>query len=241
MIPLSIPNLCNGGLVERLRGDSAPRRKTQADVAGTITASAGRSGGKGTDFSQITQALTGRLGGGGPDDNKAQGGFYVPQPYKTANTLTSRMFKGVNSDLNEGQTPVISQYGNKAEALTCEGADASPCADIGPTVIASQTQVRRLTPRQCERLQGFPDDYTAIPYRRPFGNLPKFILERSYQRYVRRMARQGKQPLQLNDLIQCADGPRYRVLGNSMPVPVMRWIGKRIAWVEAQAFFEVNP
>lgn len=248
-----------------LRGDSAPRRKTQVDVAGTITASAGRSGGKGTDFSRITQALTGRLGGGGPDDNKAQSGFYVPQPYKTANTLTSRMFKGVNSDLNEGQTPVISQYGNKAEALTCEGADASPCADRGPTVIAfhgsqdpdvsgaithpvarnqgrecciaftergraagrtlecqeergycqqdpgggrshnlqimtSQRQVRRLTPRECERLQGFPDDYTLIAYR-------------------------GK---------PAADAPRYRALGNSMAVPVMDWIGERIAWVEGQ-------
>lgn len=105
----------------------------------------------------ITQALTGRMGDGGPDDNKAQGGFYVPQPYETANTLTRRMFKGVNSRLDEGQTPVVcstltarpwadheaqhtklvvSQYGDKAAALTCEGADASPCADRGPTVIA---------------------------------------------------------------------------------------------------------
>ena len=54
--------------------------------------------------------------------------------------------------------------------------------------------VRRLTPRECERLQGFPDDYTRIPFR-------------------------GK---------PAADGPRYRALGNSMAVPVMRWIGKRI-------------
>lgn len=54
--------------------------------------------------------------------------------------------------------------------------------------------VRRLTPRECERLQGFPDDYTAIPYK-------------------------GK---------PAADGPRYKALGNSMAVPVMRWIGRRI-------------
>jgi DNA (cytosine-5)-methyltransferase 1 len=59
--------------------------------------------------------------------------------------------------------------------------------------------VRRLTPRECERLQGFPDDYTAITYR--------------------------KKP--------AADGPRYKALGNSMAVPVMAWIGKRIAEVEA--------
>lgn len=59
-------------------------------------------------------------------------------------------------------------------------------------------RVRRLTPRECERLQGFPDDYTLIPVR-------------------------GK---------PAADGPRYKALGNSMAVPVMRWIGKRIAAVD---------
>ena len=57
--------------------------------------------------------------------------------------------------------------------------------------------VRRLTPRECERLQGFPDDYTLVEYR--------------------------KKP--------AADGPRYRALGNSMAVPVMRWIGERIKMV----------
>lgn len=61
--------------------------------------------------------------------------------------------------------------------------------------------VRRLTPRECERLQGFPDDYTLVTYR-------------------------GK---------PAADGPRYRALGNSMAVPVMRWIGERIVTVEAIA------
>ncbi len=59
--------------------------------------------------------------------------------------------------------------------------------------------VRRLTPRECERLQGFPDDYTLVEYR--------------------------KKP--------AADGPRYRALGNSMAVPVMRWIGERIAKVQS--------
>jgi site-specific DNA-cytosine methylase len=61
--------------------------------------------------------------------------------------------------------------------------------------------VRRLTPRECERLQGFPDDHTLIPWR----NKPAD---------------------------QCPDGPRYKALGNSMAVPCMAWIGKRIARVE---------
>lgn len=64
--------------------------------------------------------------------------------------------------------------------------------------VAEQWAVRRLTPRECERLQGFPDDFTAIPYRN-------------------RLA---------------ADGPRYKALGNSMAVNVMRWIGQRIQQVE---------
>jgi DNA (cytosine-5)-methyltransferase 1 len=66
-------------------------------------------------------------------------------------------------------------------------------------VMTPQMAVRRLTPRECERLQGFPDDYTLVEYR---GKL-------------------------------AADGPRYKALGNSMAVPVMRWIGQRIAAVDA--------
>lgn len=64
--------------------------------------------------------------------------------------------------------------------------------------ILSSMAVRRLTPIECERLQGFPDDYTLIPVR-------------------------GK---------PAADGPRYKALGNSMAVPCMAWIGRRIAAIE---------
>jgi DNA (cytosine-5)-methyltransferase 1 len=71
----------------------------------------------------------------------------------------------------------------------------------GQPCVAEAWAVRRLTPRECERLQGFPDDFTAIPYR-------------------------GK---------PAADGPRYKALGNSMAVNVMRVIGTRIAMVDALA------
>ena len=62
--------------------------------------------------------------------------------------------------------------------------------------------VRRLTPLECERLQGFPDGHTLIAWK-------------------------GK-PAE-----ECPDGPRYKAIGNSMAVPVMRWIGRRIAAVDA--------
>jgi DNA (cytosine-5)-methyltransferase 1 len=69
-----------------------------------------------------------------------------------------------------------------------------------PVTIPSQSMaVRRLTPTECERLQGFPDGYTNIPWRK-----------------------KDESP----------DGPRYKALGNSMAVPVMKWIGQRIKQVE---------
>ena len=82
---------------------------------------------------------------------------------------------------------------------TCEVGDevgfslrASSGGGDKPHVLTAM-QVRRLTPRECERLQGFPDDHTLLP-----------------------------------GLKKPVDGPRYKALGNSMAVPVMRWIGRRI-------------
>lgn len=90
------------------------------------------------------------------------------------------------------------------------GGTAELSGDVATALRASQgggdklhamvgAAVRRLTPRECERLQGFRDDYTLITVR-------------------------GK---------PAADGPRYKALGNSMAVPVMHWIGKRIELVES--------
>lgn len=70
-------------------------------------------------------------------------------------------------------------------------------ATNGSLFASTAMQVRRLTPIECERLQGFPDNYTAIPWR----NKPA---------------------------AECPDGPRYKALGNSWAVPVVRWIGRRI-------------
>ena len=64
-----------------------------------------------------------------------------------------------------------------------------------PVVLRPNMAVRRLMPVECERLQGFPDGYTNIPWRKAD---------------------------------ESPDGPRYKALGNSWAVPVVRWIGKRI-------------
>jgi DNA (cytosine-5)-methyltransferase 1 len=69
-----------------------------------------------------------------------------------------------------------------------------PSKNQGGIGIMQRMAVRRLTPVECERLQGFPDNYTNIKE-------------------------------------NCPDGPRYKAMGNSMAVPVMRWIGERINMV----------
>ena len=70
-----------------------------------------------------------------------------------------------------------------------------PSKNQGGIGIMQSMAVRRLTPIECERLQGFPDNYTNIKE-------------------------------------NCPDGPRYKAMGNSMAVPVMRWIGERINGLE---------
>lgn len=117
---------------ESVRGDSPPRRDTEA-VAPTLLASgAGTSRPAGIasepDF-LVTQALTGHFGRGGADDNDAQGGFLVI-PVRGADVVYT-----LRSD------PDGVGQGHNTNYIVA-------------------TAVRRLTPRECERLQGFPDDWT---------------------------------------------------------------------------------
>ena len=132
--------------------------------------------------------------GGNKRPDRPKGGFYVKEE-ATSKTLDSA--SGLNPSAAQGGTAVI------APSLTAFNMDSrSPQSEeqqrIVGAVYKTSMQVRRLTPRECERLQGFPDDYTLIQHR----NKP------------------------------AADGPRYKALGNSMAVPVMAWIGRRIAMVE---------
>lgn len=89
---------------------------------------------------------------------------------------------------------------NGGSAVDEECCGTLMCGGSAPQV-ARRMSVRRLTPRECERLQGFPDDWTLIPWKgRPAE--------------------------------ECPDGPRYKAIGNSMAVPVMRWLGERIAMAD---------
>ena len=82
-------------------------------------------------------------------------------------------------------------------------------------------QVRRLTPRECERLQGFPDDYTRIPWRTYQEATRKGV---SYETLLTQRGMTLRGP----SIEDCPAGPRYKALGNSWAVPCVQWIGKRI-------------
>jgi DNA (cytosine-5)-methyltransferase 1 len=160
--------------------------------------------GRGTPLVVGTLSAQSFSGGAGGRPEGAAAGHFVPVSFsakdhggdadETAPTLRAGGFTG--SHANGGVMPAVTQ-------------------PIG---------VRRITPRECERLQGFADDFTKIPVRH-------------YKR--RRVTRTRPEDYWIKDLegegwfLCLADGPRYKLLGNSMAVPVMRWIGERIALVES--------
>lgn len=90
----------------------------------------------------------------------------------------------------------------------------------GPPVIGGESyQVRRITPLECERLQGFPDDYTNLTGANP-EELYKILSNGAEDKKLMRNLHKWCK--------ECSDTPRYKAIGNSMAVPVMRWIGQRI-------------
>ena len=229
---------------EGVRRDSAPSREARKDItecAGTLTANGGGLNRPAGNANELDFCVT------------------VKQPYEVGNCLTARMHKGLNSTLDEEQTPVLSyaiqgsmigrndNAGPQGDGINEEVCFTQNCVDrhavaqtgqantltsrVGNTgflgvpapmaldtynqdlnqhvthalrdgngegtpALLQSMQVRRLTPVECERLQGFPDNYTNIPWRKAD---------------------------------ESPDGPRYKALGNSWAVPVVRWIGERIA------------
>ena len=191
-------------LLERasLSGHPAPRREAGQRPAGTREARTRGGGFPGTDFACDGGAVALCLNAGGMGRLDAESETLIPTGgfFDVAHALRAEGFDASEDGAGRGTPLVLNhafdarqsnvlQYGDKAGPLDTDGHSQAT---------ASSLAVRRLTPRECERLQGFPDDYTLISYR-------------------------GK---------PAADGPRYKALGNSMAVPVMRWIGERLQQVE---------
>ena len=138
-----------------------------------------------------------------PNDSRVTG------PHDVSPTVVSRFGTGGGNVPLVNREPISFQPGNLRRqagadpstevfpTVKCDAGDQSPHVAIPPMT------VRRLTPVETERLQGFPDNWSRISWK-------------------------GK-PEE-----DCPDGPRYKACGNSMAVPVMRWIGERIAEVDAK-------
>ena len=121
--------------------------------------------------------------------------------------LCARDYKGVGSQyIDEGK-------------VVCQRAEGG---------MASRYIVRRLTPRETERLQGFPDDWTDLTGCDVDAVTEKVAASLLYsdeeKERLRRRVRKWSQ--------SCPDGARYKCTGNSFAVPVVRWIGERIQMVD---------
>ena len=154
------------------------------------------------------------------DEVRVQGdgtlaGALSAQPGMKQTTYVCETAHSGSNGLGVGESnvmPTLDTSCSKAVCIADDNANAAVDVDVAGTIkvggsapmvscCRSGVAVRRLTPTECERLQGFPGGWTRIPWR-------------------------GK-PAE-----ECPDGPRYKALGNSMAVPVMRWIGERIGKAE---------
>lgn len=142
---------------------------------------------------------------------------------------TLRAGNSVNGNQNAGSPPAVAYafkagQGSKAHGIgyATEQSPTLTSANSGSNqapAIMQNMAVRRLTPVECERLQGFPDNHTLIPTQKRKQLTAE---EYSYLRH-HRPELTAEQAYRL-----AADGPRYKAIGNSMAVPVMRFIGSRI-------------
>jgi DNA (cytosine-5)-methyltransferase 1 len=202
-----------------LRGNSPPRREAREDTANRAQ------DGTGIDCGRDGLAIDGLDVGAATFGVKSNATSMIGRAYSTscANRLLfvpqyspaikARDYKGVSSDGSGDGIPVIVEAFDKTGECGCDTADTFATfgerdpngnGDVHKSTFLAwalcaykQWAVRRLMPVECERLQGFPDNYTLVPVR----GLP------------------------------AADGPRYKALGNSMAVNVMRWLATRIMMV----------
>ena len=241
---------------ESMSGHPAPSREARQETTGytsssfgsyyqgvgTVRAAEGDLGGGSETLvtaQDTVNTITASYGMGGPDyetkplvygksTNRMRGfGDYIDD--ETASALKARDYKDatdliafpaemsgtqaasapeMSPTLSVGHTTAVAFQQNTRDEVRYVGGDGKIAGALAASSGMKQTnylqqslQVRRLTPIECERLQGFPDNYTRIPWRNKGAE-------------------------------DCPDGPRYKAMGNSMAVPVMRWIGERIKRAE---------
>lgn len=189
------------------------------DPASALLASAGHHGyssprGDGCDPLVVQAfALRGRPGGAAAERH---GNGETTGAVRAASGGSSRdyLVTGVGAAVSENQQAVcrLSQVCNSLTAGGGKPGQGYPAALVGPLILADGIvvcgcglRVRRLTPRECERLMGLPDDWTLVPLK---------------------TCKNGR-------IRMTADSGRYRLCGNAVAVPVVTWIARRLARADA--------
>lgn len=182
-----------------MRRDSPPSREAKTKATG----------GAGSRFAIPINSMT--VQGRQSDDLKPRTGSGIGKETDAQNTLSTAHHHQV---FTGHRMVAFGEYATDETASTMKARDYKDATDLvthpihdkttrhaGKTgdkhAVCINSEVHRLTPIECERLQGFPDNHTQIPWR--------------------------KKPVE-----DCPDGPRYKAIGNSKAVPVIRWVGKRL-------------
>jgi DNA (cytosine-5)-methyltransferase 1 len=200
------PTVTNGPPFSRTGNE---RVECEAVIAQCVTTGTGRRYDPETEtetiLAMVAPTLDQRAGRSGANSFATSGGLVPVAIQDITPREKAQNGKGWNDD---GAAYTVDTHATQgvAVAVALRGREGGATAELGDEIqnclrasqgggdkphVLTAMQVRRLTPTECERLQGFPDNYTNIKDK-------------------------------------CPDGPRYKALGNSWAVPVVRWIGERI-------------
>ncbi|HDR3115774.1 DNA cytosine methyltransferase [Pseudomonas aeruginosa] len=178
----------------------------------------------GADAGDVSPTL--RAMGHGESHANAGGQVAVCITGDITHTLKAEGFDASEDGTGRGQPIVAATLEATAGRSRGAGTPVGMLANSG-------SAVRRLTPRECERLQGFPDDYTLIPWaayqkamRAAEASMPCTATQDEVLRA--RIAALYACDVSKEAADERPDGPRYKAIGNSKAVPVVRWIGRRI-------------
>ena len=136
-------------------------------------------------------------------------------------------FTPTTNDLHAVAAPACLGDDNAKAACDVDMCGTLKVCGSAPIIGGSAYEVRRLTPVECERLQGFPDGHTDLT-----GANPDELFERMVRDDMGEAERKRLRTKLRKWCGNCPDTPRYKACGNSMAVPVMRWIGERIERAE---------
>ncbi len=181
-----------------MQGHPAPSREAGTAVTRTSTYGSYTYRWQNADDGLVPDNISATLKAKGTTTDERSVAAYVAHTLRAEGFDASEDGTGRGIPLVAARMTAFGLYEVDGTASTVKARDYKDATDLVASAANDNYAVRRLTPREFERLQGFPDDWTLVPYR-------------------------GK---------PAADGPRYKAMGNSMAVPVMRWIGYRIKQFE---------